>query len=438
MPLRNPMTRSPDVGAGAGAGAGAAADTGTGDAAVAHAEESLARLNRRVDEMRAVLVGLLQEVVLAESQISTNKANQLVEANAQLMVAALRNQAQADSAEQALDEVARSAGHDPLTELPTRSLLLDRFAHAISNARRRSTRVALLFVDLDEFKQINDTFGHAMGDRALECVAHSLTASVRESDTVSRHGGDEFVILLSEIALAQDAALIASKVIATLAGVSELEGHAICLKASIGISLFPDDGDEPQALIELADAAMYQAKRHAPGSFVFHGEELVDQRGAAHHLPSPAYATSHHVSVLAEHERRHAMMQAANEQLMLTAVNAQRLQLAAEQAARRHVELMASVARELGNPLAPIRVARALLDKAQTGEPALPQVQLIIDEQVHKMTRLADELLDATAARSDLVSGVAADVGAGAEVSAAVDASVTPPGQDAAPQRRPA
>ena len=368
------------------------------DAAVAHAEENLARLNRRVDEMRAVLVRLLQDVVLAESQISTSQANQLVEANAQLMVAALRNQAQAETTAQALDEVARSAGHDPLTELPTRPLLLDRFSHAISNARRRSTRVALLFVDLDEFKQINDTFGHAMGDRALECVARSLTASVRESDTVSRHGGDEFLILLSEIALAQDAALIASKVLSTLAAVTQIEGHPIRLKASIGISLFPDDGDEPQMLIELADAAMYQAKRHAPGSFVFHGEELVERRGAPAHLPASAHADSHHACVLAEHVRRHAMLQEANEQLLLTAVNAQRLQVAAEQAARRHVELMASVAHELGNPLAPIRVARALLEKAHTAEPALPRVQSIIDEQVHQLTRLADELLDASGA----------------------------------------
>ena len=426
------MTRSPDVGAGAGAGAGA------GDAAEAHAEENLARLNRRVDEMRAVLVGLLQEVVLAESQISTNQANQLVEANAQLMVAALRNQAQADTAAQALDEVARSASHDPLTDLPTRPLLLDRFAHAIANARRRSTRVALLFVDLDEFKQINDTFGHATGDRALECVAHSLCQSVRESDTVSRHGGDEFLILLSEIALAQDAALIATKILATMAGVSKIDGHAIRLKASIGISLFPDDGDEPQALIELADAAMYQAKRHAPGSFVFHGEELVERRGGTHHLPPPTHATSHHAAVLAEHVRRHAMLQEANEQLLLTAVNAQRLQLAAEQAARRHVALMASVARELGNPHAPIRVARALLDKAQTGAPALPQVQSIIDEQVHQMTRLAGELLDATAARSAVDSEGTSDVGADVEMGTAVEASATPSGQDAAPQRRPA
>ena len=369
-----------------------------GDAAVAHAEENLARLNRRVDEMRAVLVGLLQDVVVAEKQISTSQANQLVEANAQLMLAALHNQAQADTAAQALDEVTRSAGHDPLTDLPTRPLLLDRFMHAISNARRRSTRVALLFVDLDEFKQINDTFGHAIGDRALECVAHSLTASVRESDTVSRHGGDEFLILLSEIALAKDAALIASKVLSTLATVSHIEGHPIRLKASIGISLFPDDGDEPQALIELADAAMYQAKRNAPGSFVFHGEELVERRSALARLPASAHADSHHDSVLAEHEQRHAMLQEANAQLLLTAVNAQRLQVAAEEAARRHVELMASVARELGNPLAPIRVARALLGKAHAGEPDFPQVQTIIDEQVQQMTRLADELLDASSA----------------------------------------
>ena len=129
----------------------------------------------------------------------------LVKANERLILESLRAQVEAESAMQALHEVSHRAEHDPLTELPNRVLLLDRFEQAIASAKRHGSRLALLFMDLNEFKQINDTHGHGTGDQVLKLVAQRLASSVREADTVSRHGGDEFLILLTEVSQASDA-----------------------------------------------------------------------------------------------------------------------------------------------------------------------------------------------------------------------------------------
>jgi GGDEF domain-containing protein len=192
---------------------------GAGDAApgaVAGAEGDLVRVQRRVDAARAVLLRLLQEVVAAESRLNNNQAAQMMEANEQLVVAALRDQADAQAATESLSDANRAAETDRLTCLPNRTLMLDRLAQAIAGAKRRATRMALLFVDLDNFKQVNDTLGHAAGDDTLKEVARRLAHAVREADTVSRHGGDEFLILLSEVSHAADAALIAGKLLAAL------------------------------------------------------------------------------------------------------------------------------------------------------------------------------------------------------------------------------
>jgi len=152
------------------------------------------------------------------------------------------------------------AQHDFLTDLPNRLLLNDRITQAISLSRRHSKPLAVLYLDLDGFKHINDSLGHEIGDKVLQLVAQRVVACVRTSDTVSRHGGDEFVILLSEIAEAGDAAISAKKLLAALAmphAISELKVH---LSASIGISIYPQDGHDADTLIKNADAAMYVAK----------------------------------------------------------------------------------------------------------------------------------------------------------------------------------
>jgi diguanylate cyclase (GGDEF)-like protein/PAS domain S-box-containing protein len=166
-------------------------------------------------------------------------------------------------------KMAYLAQHDTLTDLPNRALLTDRIEHAIAVSRRNHTRLAVLFVDLDDFKQINDSRGHAVGDKLLQFVSKRLSASVRNSDTVGRLGGDEFVILLAEGAENRNFAVTAGKVIAELALPYAVEDQELHVTASIGISIYPDDGKEVDTLIEAADAAMYNAKKLGRNNYQF-------------------------------------------------------------------------------------------------------------------------------------------------------------------------
>lgn len=152
------------------------------------------------------------------------------------------------------------AQHDFLTGLPNRLLLTERLSQAIGLAQRNSTQVALLFIDLDFFKHINDSLGHAVGDDLLKAVAERMVNCVRATDTVCRQGGDEFVILLSEIERPQDAALAVDKLFATFSEPVHIGVHELHVSLSIGISIYPGDGDSAEALMQNADAAMYHAK----------------------------------------------------------------------------------------------------------------------------------------------------------------------------------
>jgi len=152
------------------------------------------------------------------------------------------------------------AHHDFLTGLPNRALLTERLAQAIGLARRRHKQVGLLFLDLDYFKHINDSLGHAVGDQLLKSVADRLMTCVRVTDTVCRQGGDEFVILLSEIEHLQDATRVADKLLQVFSQPQLIDGHELHVTLSIGISVFPDDGDNPETVMQNADTAMYHAK----------------------------------------------------------------------------------------------------------------------------------------------------------------------------------
>jgi diguanylate cyclase (GGDEF)-like protein/PAS domain S-box-containing protein len=167
------------------------------------------------------------------------------------------------------------AQHDVLTALPNRMLLNDRLTQAISLARRRGNHLAVLFVDLDRFKLVNDSLGHAIGDQLLQSVAESLVTCVRSSDTVSRQGGDEFVVLLSHVEHAEDAAIGASKVLTALSVPHTIAQQALQVTASIGVSIYPDDGQDGDALIKGADAAMYRAKATGGNSYQFFGLDLT-------------------------------------------------------------------------------------------------------------------------------------------------------------------
>ena len=292
-------------------------------AAATKAERELARLDAQVAAMRVVLVRLLQDVVQAEQQLDHSQATQLLQANEQLVINALGARSEAESASGALDKASWSSEHDPLTGLPNRALLSDRLHQAISHAKRHDHRVALLFLDLNGFKQINDTFGHATGDQALQLVADCLTSLVRETDTVSRHGGDEFVIVLAEVSQALDASIIAEKVNAALRACNRIDGRVVNLKASIGISIYPEDGDTAKTLIDRADAAMYRAKKHRLGGFTFHSDQPAKPSSRpTKPLESRRRHLTHHELTLAEHERKHTLLQEANEQLVLAALGA--------------------------------------------------------------------------------------------------------------------
>ena len=166
-------------------------------------------------------------------------------------------------------QMAHSAHHDVLTDLPNRLLLNDRLSRAIESARRHHRRLAVLFLDLDRFKQINDSLGHDVGDQLLRSVARELTECVRSSDTVSRQGGDEFVVVLSEMECAEDAGVSADKMLVAIAGAHAVAGHELHVTTSIGISVYPEDGTDAVTLLKHADIAMYHAKKDGRGRHQF-------------------------------------------------------------------------------------------------------------------------------------------------------------------------
>ncbi len=163
------------------------------------------------------------------------------------------------------------AGHDTLTELPNRTLLEDRLSHAIDHAHRTGELVAVLFVDLDRFKPVNDTLGHAVGDALLRVVADRLRACVRAEDSVARIGGDEFVVMLEGLERPAAAEKVARKIMESLGQPLTIEGHALDISGTVGISLFPRDGTDVETLLRHADVAMYRAKKAGRNTFRFYG-----------------------------------------------------------------------------------------------------------------------------------------------------------------------
>ncbi|MCX9155033.1 EAL domain-containing protein [Niveibacterium sp. 24ML] len=164
--------------------------------------------------------------------------------------------------------------HDPLTGLPNRMLMQDRLLQAIARAHRERTMVGLLFLDLDRFKMVNDSLGHHAGDRLLQQVAERVRSCVRDSDTVCRQGGDEFIILLNPVQTADAPARVAEKILDALATPFEVDAHRIGTSFSIGISVYPNDGRDPETLMRNADTAMYHAKEGGRNTFRFFTEAM--------------------------------------------------------------------------------------------------------------------------------------------------------------------
>ena len=171
-------------------------------------------------------------------------------------------------------QISHLAQHDILTDLPNRTLLNDRLTQAIGLTRRHGERLAVLFLDLDGFKHVNDSLGHVIGDQLLQATSRRLTTCVRGSDTVSRQGGDEFVVLLPEIRHADDAAASAQKILTALAAAHDIANNDLQITASIGVSIYPDDGEDAEALLKCADTAMYYAKESGRNNYQFFKPEM--------------------------------------------------------------------------------------------------------------------------------------------------------------------
>jgi diguanylate cyclase (GGDEF)-like protein len=172
----------------------------------------------------------------------------------------------------------RQAHYDPLTQLPNRALFRDRLAQELSAAASGLTRGALMYVDLDHFKRVNDTLGHSAGDQLLSIVAHRLKACTKEGDTVARLGGDEFTVLLRNVGDNETARQIADRVIRSLALPASLGGRDYQMRASVGVTLFPDDGTDLEEVIRQADLAMYRAKAQGRGRAIFFEREMAQRR----------------------------------------------------------------------------------------------------------------------------------------------------------------
>jgi diguanylate cyclase (GGDEF)-like protein/PAS domain S-box-containing protein len=181
-------------------------------------------------------------------------------------------------------KLAHLAQYDSLTDLPNRDLLNERLTQAITAAHRRHAHLAVLYLDLDRFKHINDSLGHATGDRLLQSVAHRLRACIRASDTASRLGGDEFIILLPEISHAQDAAICAEKVIQTVGRPYTIDEAELHITVSIGVAVYPEDSTELKTLLQNADSAMYEAKARGRNIYQFYRADLNSKASERQHL----------------------------------------------------------------------------------------------------------------------------------------------------------
>ncbi len=173
------------------------------------------------------------------------------------------------------EKLAHQANHDSLTSLPNRALLNDRLEHAFERARRDNNKVAVLFLDLNRFKNVNDSYGYSVGDKLLVEVSERLTSRMREEDTIGRLVGDEFLIIMEELNRASDAGVLAQKLADSFTEPFIIEGHELFMSTSIGISVFPDDGEKRSEQISNSDVAMYQAKKDDRNSYRFYSQELT-------------------------------------------------------------------------------------------------------------------------------------------------------------------
>lgn len=353
------------------------------------AEQRLVLLTSQANAVRAELSRLRKDLAALHREEHACHAPGLQAANEKLVIAALEATAVAETAKQNLAGLVVSSQRDTLTNTPNRALTLERLAQAIGMARRHDALVAVLFVGLDDLKRINDSLGHAEGDAALQLAARRLQSVVRTTDTVSRHGGGEFMVLLSELAEPAEAAAIALQMLEALAIPTRIGGHVLSLTASIGISIFPRDAATGPQLIETAECAMVRVKGLGGGQFGFHTTtDITGDAAAAALAGSQRHAATDRAGM--------AQLRLANEQLVVAALAAQELKDSAEEARGKEIKFMALVAHELRSPLAPILLAADMLSLDHANDKKLKKLQAIIGEEVEHLVYLIEDLLDAS------------------------------------------
>ncbi|MGM9485672.1 diguanylate cyclase domain-containing protein [Roseateles sp. NT4] len=226
------------------------------------AQSRLLALERQIAAAEATLLELQAAILEARSERGLTAATDARLENERLQVENQLATQEVETAHAALEVAVKASQTDSLTGLKNREVVWDRLSHDIALARRHGQRLIIYFLDINGFKQVNDEFGHAVGDLLLQRAARVLEATVRDSDTVCRMGGDEFVVLVAA-ARREDAAQVAGKIARALAEPCVLAGHPMIISASIGYSVFPDDGESPGVLMRKADEAMYRIKRAA-------------------------------------------------------------------------------------------------------------------------------------------------------------------------------
>ena len=365
-------------------------------AQVADAVQELARIKQQTDEARSDLARLLRELETAQTRQGQSQAARLLEANEQLVLATLNAQRAAEISQRALHEAVKAVQLDALTEPPNRLLLRARLALAVAQAKQRGGRVALLLMEISNFKEVCDSLGAAVGDQVLMHATRCLSSAAGAQATVSRHGSVEFLILLPDVQQASEAVALAEKIVAALGAPARFNDHVLRLSANVGISIYPEDSDQVDSLIDQAVAAMYRAKWQSPAGATPLGEKADSELPLAP-LRKPVVQR---YTGLAEQALHQADMQEANTELLVAALGARQLVEAAERARRQQAVFLGILAHELRNPLAPLRNAAALLSRVPSIEPLLGQVRAIIERQLNTMTRLVGDLLDLSRANA--------------------------------------
>lgn len=329
---------------------------------------------------------------MSEHIVDHEQVQQLIEANEHLVLAALQAHVQRAANDQKSQGSARTGPRDSLTRPPNRLILQDQLSHAITKAQRDGSRLALLLVKLNQLRNINDTLGYLAGDQALQVAAQCISSAVHDADTVSRYGGDEFIILLENVSGPAEAMVVVDEILTAIQAAKQVGLHLTGLTASVGISLYPDDGQDAEALLALASEAVGKAGQIQRGSFAFaksmpdtsatDGVDLATGLAPLPEINSPKI------------EQRHRYRRIADKRMLANVLAVHELKFVAEETLRRQTAFMAMLAHELRAPLGPIQNAALLLEGSARGAVGTARIHALLARQITHMKRLLDDVFD--------------------------------------------